>query len=250
MRAVRFSSSEDPTIKTTNKDGSNKTPVRIEKKNTNILAKDETNMVRFEENPYLRIVSDVGCSSSGGRSRASTFHSTTIILQKGFIKTSPGRVTQTFSQKLGTYFRGPRCINLNKSLQNTLFESTCSKLCVKKSRNEQGTEGTYSSRERGKAEEKSNISGRSYAGEVYKLTIPFGEKRPRSVSNDKFEERKLLRAIGALQNGKFDSPPVSRKEGRLYVQAGFEGCLLLRTSPQRISKICLILMRWKTLCFA
>ena len=63
-------------------------------------------MVRLDENSHLRIVSDVGCSSSGGRYRANTFHSTTIILQKGFIKPSPGRVTQTFSQKLGTYFRG------------------------------------------------------------------------------------------------------------------------------------------------
>ena len=39
----------------------------------------------------------------------------------------------------------------------------------------------------------------------------------------------------------------SPQERRLYGQVGFEGCLLLRTSPQGISKICSILMGWETL---
>ena len=116
------------------------------------------------------------CTSSGGRPQASICHSKTIILQKGFTKPSPGRETQIFSQKLGTYDKGPRYISPNKRLQNTLFESTCSRLCAENFRNEQGTEGTSSSRDRDNAEEKSNISDRSYIGGVYKLAISCGEK--------------------------------------------------------------------------
>ena len=108
--------------------------------------------------------------------------------------------------------------------------------------NEQGTEGTSGSRDRDHAEERSNISDRSCTGGVYKLAIPCGEKRRRSTSSDKFEESKFLLALRAIQNGKFEFTPVPPQERRLYGQTGFEGCLLLRTSRQGISKICLISM--------
>ena len=103
------------------------------------------------------------CNSSGGRSQTSTSHSKTIILQKGFSKGfrkrfSPGRETQKFSPKLGTYNRGPRYISLNKRLQNTRFKSNYSRLCAKNSKNEQGTEETSGSRDRGNAEERNNMS--------------------------------------------------------------------------------------------
>ena len=61
------------------------------------------------------------CTSSGGRSQASTSHSKTTTLQKGFTKPSPGRETQTFSQKLRNYNRGLRYSILNKRLQNTIL---------------------------------------------------------------------------------------------------------------------------------
>ena len=51
---------------------------------------------------------------------------------------------------------GCRYINLNTRLQNTIFESTCSRLCAEKSRNEQGTEGIGTNRDRDDAEEKNN----------------------------------------------------------------------------------------------
>ena len=105
-----------------------------------------------------------GGTSFGGRPQASTSRSKMVILQKGFTQPSPGRETQTFSQKLGTYNKGPRYISLNKRLQNTVFESTCSRLCAENSRNEQGTEGTSVSRDRDNAEERSNTSDRSYTG--------------------------------------------------------------------------------------
>ena len=82
---------------------------------------------------------------------------------------------------------------------------------------------------------------------VYKLTISCGEKGRRSASSNKFEESKFLRALRALQNGKFKFTPVPPEDRRLHGQAGFEGCLLLRTSPQGISKVCSISMEWKTL---
>ena len=65
--------------------------------------------------------------------------------------------------------------------------------------------------------------------------------------NDKFEGSKFFRSLRALQNGKFEFTPVSPQERRSYDQAGFEGCLLLRVSPQGISKICSILMGMETL---
>ena len=58
MQGIRFSSPESPTIKTTDKDGSNKTPIRIEEEDTNNQAKKEEDMVRLNKNPYLRIVTD------------------------------------------------------------------------------------------------------------------------------------------------------------------------------------------------
>ena len=62
-----------------------------------------------------------------------------------------------------------------------------------------------------------------------------------------FKSLKFLRALRAIQNGKFKFTPVPPPERRLHGQAGFEGCLLLRTSPQGISKICSISMGWETL---
>ena len=115
------------------------------------------------------------------------------------------------------------------------------------SRNELGTEGTSASRDKDNVEERSNISDRSYTGRLYKLAISCGEKGERSASSNKFEESTFLRALRALQNGKFKFTPVPPQEKRLNGQAGFEGCLLLRTSPQGISKICSISMGWKTL---
>ena len=146
-----------------------------------------------------------GFTSSGERPQARTSHSKTIILQKGFTKPSPGRETQTFSQKLGTYNKRPRYISLNRRLQNTLFESTYSRLCTENSRNEQSTEGTSASTDRDNAEEKSNISDRSYIGRVYKLAISCGEKGWRSASSDKFEESKFICALRALQNGNLEN---------------------------------------------
>ena len=137
----------------------------------------------------------VCCTSSGGRSQASTSHNKTIIFHKGFTKQSPGKETQAFSQKLGTYNKGPRYISPNKKLQNTPFESTGSRLCAENSRNKQGTEGTSASRDRDNAEERNNISDRSYTGGVFKLSIPCGERRRRSASSDKFGESKFLRDL-------------------------------------------------------
>ena len=68
--------------------------------------------------------------------------------------------------------------------------------------------------------------------------------------SDKFEESKFLRALQALQNGKFEFTPVSPQERRLYNWGGIEGCSLLHTSPQRISKICSISMGRETLLVA
>ena len=59
LQGVRFSSPEAPTTKTTNKDGSNKTPVWIEEEDTNTQAKEEEDMVKLNKNPHLRIASDV-----------------------------------------------------------------------------------------------------------------------------------------------------------------------------------------------
>ena len=56
---IRFSSPEAPTIKTTYKDSSNKTPIQIEEEGTNTQVKEEKDMVRLNTNSYLRIVSDV-----------------------------------------------------------------------------------------------------------------------------------------------------------------------------------------------
>ena len=53
--------------------------------------------------------------------------------------------------------------------------------------------------------------------------------------------------IRALQNEKFKFSLVPPQERRLHGQARFEGCLLLHTSPQGISKICSISMGWETL---
>ena len=116
MWGIRFSSPEAPTITTISKDGSNKTPNRIDKEDTNSQAEEEEDMVRLI-NVALVLVEDL----------TSTSHNKTIILQKGYTKPFPGRETQTFSQKLGTYNRGPRCISLSKRLQKNLFESTCSR---------------------------------------------------------------------------------------------------------------------------
>ena len=58
LRGVRFSSPEPRTIKTTNKDGSNKTPIRFVEEDTNIQAKEEEDMVRLNKNTHLRIASD------------------------------------------------------------------------------------------------------------------------------------------------------------------------------------------------
>ena len=55
---IRFSSPEAPTIKTTNKDGSNKTSIRIGEEDTNTQAKKDEDMVRSNQNPHLRIASD------------------------------------------------------------------------------------------------------------------------------------------------------------------------------------------------
>ena len=57
--AVRFSSPEAPTIKTTDKDDSSKTSIRIEEEDTNIQAEEEEDMVRLSKSPHLRIASDV-----------------------------------------------------------------------------------------------------------------------------------------------------------------------------------------------
>ena len=173
---VRFSSPEAPTIKTRGKDDSIKTPIRIKEEDTNTQAKEEKDMERLNKNPHLRIVSDVTLVLE------EDLHGKTIILQKGFTKHSPGRETQKLSQKLGTYNRGPRCINLNKRLQNTLFESTCSRLCAKNSRNKQDKVGTSASRGRDNAEESTYIPDRSYTGGVYKLAIPCGIKDRGQVS--------------------------------------------------------------------
>ena len=59
FRGVRFSSPEAPTIKTTNKDSINKTPIRIEEEDTNTQAKKEEDMVRLNKNPHFRTASDV-----------------------------------------------------------------------------------------------------------------------------------------------------------------------------------------------
>ena len=96
---------------------------------------------------------------------------------------------------------------------------------------EQDTAGTGASRDRDNVEKRSNIWERSYTGGVYKLVIPWGEKWQRAAPSDKFEESKFLWAILALQNEKLEFPPVSSQERRLYGQVGFEGCLLLCTSP-------------------
>ena len=69
-------------------------------------------------------------TNSGGRSQAGTSHCKMIILEKGFTKPSPARETQTFSEKLGTYNKRSKYIRLGKRLQNTPFESTCSRLCT------------------------------------------------------------------------------------------------------------------------
>ena len=115
------------------------------------------------------------------------------------------------------------------------------------SQNEQGTERTSAIRDRDNDEERSNISDRSHTVGVYKLAISCGEKRRRSMYNDKFEGSKFFRSLRALRNGKFEFTAVSPQERRSYDQARFEGCLLLRASPQGISKICSILMGWETL---
>ena len=95
-----------------------------------------------------------------------------------------------------------------KGFKYTPFESTCSRLCPENSLNEQGTEGTKTSRDRENAVEKINISDRSYTGGVYKLPNSCVEKGRRSASSNKFEESKFLRALIALQNGKFKFTPV------------------------------------------
>ena len=59
MWGVRFSSPEAPTIKITNKDNSNKTPIPIEEEDINTQAKEEEDMVRLNKNSHLRIASDV-----------------------------------------------------------------------------------------------------------------------------------------------------------------------------------------------
>ena len=62
------------------------------------------------------------------------------------------------------------------------------------------------------------------------------QRKGGSASSDKFEESTFLRALRALQNGKFEFTPVSLQERRLYCQAGFELCLLFRTSPKESRK--------------
>ena len=121
-----------------------------------------------------------------------------IILQKCFTKPSPGRETQKCSQKLGTYNRGPRYISLNKRFENTLFESVYSRLRYENSQNEQGTEKTSESRDKDNAEERSNISDRSYTGGVYKLAVACGEKGRSSATSDKFAESKFLFVLRAI----------------------------------------------------
>ena len=56
---IRFFSTRDPTIKTTNKDGSSRTPIRIDEEDTSTKDKDEEDMVRLNKNPHLKIVLDV-----------------------------------------------------------------------------------------------------------------------------------------------------------------------------------------------
>ena len=46
-------------LKATNKDGSNKTPIRIEEEYSNTQAKEEEDMVRLNKNLHFRIVADV-----------------------------------------------------------------------------------------------------------------------------------------------------------------------------------------------
>ena len=67
-----------------------------------------------------------------------------------------------------------------------------------------------------------NISDRSNTRRVYKLAILRGKKGLRSASSDNFEEPKFLRALQALQNGKFEFTSVSLQKSGLYDQAGFK----------------------------
>ena len=202
---IRFSSPEAPTIKTTYKDSSNKTPIQIEEEGTNSQAKEEKDMVRLNTNPYLRIVSDVA-----------------LVLEEA-LKLVDSIVKKLFYRKFlpnlplagrpKHFHKNWELITeLNKRLQNTLFESTCSRLRAQNSRTEQGTERTSASRDRDNAEERCIISDRSYAGGVYKHTIPCGEKGWTSATSDKFEESKFLCVLRVLQSGKFEFTPVSPEE--------------------------------------
>ena len=69
-------------------DGSNKTPIRIEKEYTNIQATEEEDMVRLNKTPYLRIFSNVALVLEED---LKLVHS---IVKRYFTK----RETQTFSQ--------------------------------------------------------------------------------------------------------------------------------------------------------
>ena len=89
---------------------------------------------------------------------------------------------------------------------------------------------------------KGAISQIDHTRGICQLAISCGKKD--GVSSNKFEEPKFLHALRALQNGKFKFNPALHRERRLHDQAGFEGCLLLRTSPQGISKIYSISMEW------
>ena len=148
-------------------------------------------MVRLNKNPHLRIASDVALVLEEYLKPVRP-----IVKQLFYKNVLPnlslaGRLKH-FHKNGKTYNKRPRHISLKKRIQNTLFESTCLRLCVKDFRNEQGTEGTCASRDRGNAEERSNISDRSHTGGVYKLAILCGGKGRSSASSYKFKESKFL----------------------------------------------------------
>ena len=118
-------------------------------------------MVTLNKHPHLRIASNVALILE------EDFEIVHLIAKRFFYKkvlpnvSLAGRLKH-FHEKPVTCNRGPRYISLNKRHQNTLFDSSCSRLCDEISRSEPSTEGTSASRDRDNAEERSNISEKSY----------------------------------------------------------------------------------------
>ena len=100
MWGVKLSSPETPTIKTTNKDRSNKTQNSSRGGRYQHSSQGGGRYGNIEQTSSPQDCLEC-CTNSGGRFRNSTSYSKTIFLQKGFTKHFPGRETETFSRKTG-----------------------------------------------------------------------------------------------------------------------------------------------------